>query len=73
MRVKVSITLTEELLKAIDQCAERQRMNRSDFIEAVRPFIGRLTRNEQNARDLEIINNRHADVLNQEANDMLEY
>ena len=32
----------------------------------------RLTRNEQNARDLEIIN-RRADFLNQEARDVLEY
>jgi len=38
----------------------------------VRAFIGQLIRNEQNARDLEIIN-RRADFLNQQASDVLEY
>ena len=45
----------------------------SDFIEtAVWTFIGQLIRDEQNARDLEIIN-RRADFLNQEAADVLAY
>jgi len=73
MRVKISITLAEELLKAIDQRVEQQRTTRSNVIEAaVQTFIGRSTRAEQNARDLEIIN-RHADFLNREARDVLEY
>ena len=72
MKVKTSITLSEELLKAIDKRV-KQYKNRSDFIEAaVWAFIGQMIRDEQNARDLEIIN-RRADHLNQEAADVLTY
>ena len=73
MKVKTSITLSEELLKAIDKRAKQSNKNRSDFIEAaVWVFIGQLIRDEQNARDLEIIN-RRADHLNREAADVLAY
>jgi metal-responsive CopG/Arc/MetJ family transcriptional regulator len=73
MRAKISITLTEELLKAIDRRAKQQRATRSNFIEAaVQAFVRQLSRDEQNARDLEIIN-RNADSLNREACDVLEY
>jgi metal-responsive CopG/Arc/MetJ family transcriptional regulator len=73
MKVKTSITLSEELLKAVDKRTKQQKKTRSDFIEtAVWAFIQQLTRDEQNARDLEIIN-RNADSLNQEASDVLEY
>jgi metal-responsive CopG/Arc/MetJ family transcriptional regulator len=73
MKVKTSITLSEELLKAVDKRAKRHKKTRSDFIEvAVWTFIGQIIRNEQNARDLEIIN-RRADYLNQQASDVLEY
>ncbi len=73
MKVKTSITLSEELLKVIDKRAKQYKKNRSDFIEAaVWAFIGQLIRDEQNARDLEIIN-RRADFLNQEAAEVLTY
>ncbi len=73
MKVKTSITLSEELLKAVDKRTKQQQKTRSDFIEtAVWAFIQQLTRDEQNARDLEIIN-RNADSLNEEASDVLEY
>jgi metal-responsive CopG/Arc/MetJ family transcriptional regulator len=72
MRLKISITLSEELLGAVDNRAKQQERTRSDFIEtAVRALVKRQTRNERNACDLEIIN-RHADFLNQEASDVLE-
>jgi len=72
MRVKTSITLSEDLLKAIDQFSTRYK-NRSDFIEAaVRAFVAQIMRDAQNARDLEIIN-RRADHLNKEAEDVLAY
>jgi len=73
MKVKTSITLSEELLKAVDRRGRQQKKTRSDFIEtAVWAFIERLIRDEQNARDLEIIN-RRAGFLNEEAADVLEY
>lgn len=73
MKVKTSITLSEELLKLVDKRAKQLKKNRSDFIEAaVWEFVARLVRDEQNARDLEIIN-RRAEYLNREAADVLDY
>ena len=72
MKVKTSITLSEDLVKAIDEYAKEYN-NRSEFIEeAVRVFITRLIRRQQDAKDLEIINHR-ADRLNQEAMDVLTF
>jgi metal-responsive CopG/Arc/MetJ family transcriptional regulator len=74
MKVKTSVMLSEELLKAIDSYTEEYRKkNRSDFIEvAVWAFLRQMTRQEINSRDLEIIN-RRAEYLNQEADDVLTY
>ena len=72
MKVRTYITLPQDLLRVIDKRAKPYG-NRSVFIEqAVRAFIAQLIREEQNARDLEIIN-RRADYLNQEAADVLAY
>ncbi len=73
MKVKTSITLSEDLIKAVDKRAKQYKKNRSDFIEAaVWAFIGQLIRDELNARDLETIN-RRADFLNQEASEVLAF
>ena len=72
MKVKTSITLSEDILNMIDERSGRFK-NRSDFIEAaIRAYIERLFRAEQDARDLAILN-RQADRLNQEAADVLAY
>jgi metal-responsive CopG/Arc/MetJ family transcriptional regulator len=72
MKVKTSITLSEDLLKTIDGYTGKYK-NRSEFIEdAVRAFITQLIRKQQDARDIEIINQR-ADALNREAADVLTY
>ena len=73
MKIKTSITLSEEVIKAVDQYAKQYSKNRSEFIEmAVSRYIKQLIRNEVNAKDLEIIN-RQADSLNDEAIDVLAY
>ena len=73
MKVKTSVTLSEDLLEAIDQRTAQFKTNRSDFLEsAAWAFIRQLTRDELNARDLEIIN-RQAHRLNREAADVLAY
>jgi metal-responsive CopG/Arc/MetJ family transcriptional regulator len=73
MKIKTSITLSEDLIRVVDKRAKQYKKNRSDFIEAaVRSFVQQLIRREQNARDLEIIN-RKADLLNKEAEDTLAY
>lgn len=72
MKIKTSVTLAEDVLKAIDEHSGPHK-SRSDFIEkAVRTYISQAIRDRKNARDLEIIN-RQADRLNQEANDVLTY
>ena len=70
--MRVSITLPKDLLSAVDKLS-RHYKNRSEFIEvALRAFIAQLIRNEQNAKDLDIIN-QCADDLNEEALDVLAY
>ena len=72
MKVKTSVTLSDDLLKAIDEYSGPLK-NRSEFIEkAVRNYISQVIRDRQNAKDLEIIN-RKADRLNEEATDVLSY
>ena len=72
MKIKTSITLSEDLIKAIDEYAKEYN-NRSEFIEeAVRVFVRHLIRKQMDARDLEIIN-RRADYLNREAIDVVTY
>ena len=70
MKVKTSITLSEDLVKILSRYAAD---NRSEFIEkALRSFIAQLARNEKTARDIRIINNK-AEALNAEAEDVLAY
>jgi metal-responsive CopG/Arc/MetJ family transcriptional regulator len=72
MKVKASISLSEDLIKAIDKLAGPHN-NRSEFVErALWTYISQMARKEQNAKDLAIIN-RHAHRLNQEASDVLAY
>jgi metal-responsive CopG/Arc/MetJ family transcriptional regulator len=69
MRVKISITLPQELLGRLD----RVDKNRSALLErAALAYLARLESDERDRRDLEIIN-RNAGRLNREAMDTLEY
>jgi len=70
MKVKTSITLSEDLVKILNRYAAD---NRSEFIEkALRSFIAQLARDEKTARDIGIINDQ-AEALNAEAEDVLAY
>jgi len=72
MKVKTSLTLSPQILGAIDRHT-KGRMSRSQFVErAVSALIARLAKQEQDARDLEILNRCAAD-LNREAADVLDY
>jgi metal-responsive CopG/Arc/MetJ family transcriptional regulator len=72
MKIKTSITLSEDLMETIDNLSPAYK-NRSGFIEAAsRAFVAQLARDRRNARDLEILN-RNADRLNREALDTLTY
>ena len=55
MKVKTSITLSEDLVEAVDRLADKSA-NRSEFIEmALHAFIAQKQREEQHARDLKIM------------------
>jgi len=72
MKVKTSVTLSEDVLEAVEQ-HEGSYRSRSELIEAaIRAFIAEKKRAEQNAHDLAIIDER-ADALNEEAGDVLAY
>ena len=72
MKIKTSITLSDDILKAIDHHIGVYR-SRSEFLEtAARIFIEQLKKKETEQRDLEIID-KNADKLNNEADDVLGY
>ncbi len=72
MKVKTSITLSQDLIATIDAHQETYK-TRSEFIEAaIRAFVAQLRLAEQNAKDAAILN-RNADKLNREAMDVLAY
>ena len=71
MKVKTSVTLSEELLHAIS--AETGESNRSAFIEeATWTYLRLRARRERDQAELDRIN-ANADDLNSEAFDVLEY
>jgi len=72
MKVKTSITLSPQTLRAIDDIADSST-SRSQIVEqAVIEFIERHRRQHREARDLEILNGSAA-VLNREVEDILLY
>ena len=71
MKVKTSVTLSEELLEAVDELAKSS--SRSEVIErAVRDYLAARARAARDARDVEIMN-RLADTYNAETADLLTY
>jgi metal-responsive CopG/Arc/MetJ family transcriptional regulator len=72
MKVKTSITLSEEVLREMDSMATPKK-SRSEMIEyALVWYIKTRKKDQRELNDLELIN-RHADELNREAEDILEY
>ena len=72
MKVKTSITLSPQTLRAIDEIVD-SNTSRSQIVEqAVIEFIERHRRQHREARDLEILNGSAA-VLNREVEDILLY
>jgi len=71
MKIKTSISISDDVLAAVDRHAESN--NRSVFIEyAIREYLRQLEFARINAKDLQIINKRAA-RLNKEAMDALEF
>jgi metal-responsive CopG/Arc/MetJ family transcriptional regulator len=72
MKVKTSLTLSEDLLARIDKLAGR-KLSRSAFIEQIlRESLARRAQARRDAREVATIN-RHAAQLNIEMNDALSF
>jgi metal-responsive CopG/Arc/MetJ family transcriptional regulator len=72
MKVKTSVTLSEELIRNIDALSG-QYGTRSALIErAVQDFLAAEIKRQRETQDLEILN-RRAEALNAEARDVLSY
>ncbi len=73
MKIKTSITLSEDLLREIDARVEARGRSRSEFIEeAVRAFLAEADRLTLQAREAALLR-EHAAALNAEMADVLEY
>ena len=72
MQVKTSIILSEDVLKEIERILP-DSASRSTFIEkAIRNFLKQKRREQQEKKDMEIIN-QVANRLNKEASDVVSY
>ncbi|QQR80107.1 MAG: ribbon-helix-helix protein, CopG family [Deltaproteobacteria bacterium] len=72
MKVKTSITLSEDLLRSIDELTKDFK-NRSDVIEqALKEFVHKKLKEIRDEKDRQILNKK-ARQLNEEASDVLGY
>ena len=72
MKIRTSITLSEEIVREIDRLSS-QYGNRSLLIEkAIRDFLAAEAKRRRDLQDIEILN-RRGDALNIEAEDVLSY
>ncbi|MBF0491951.1 MAG: ribbon-helix-helix protein, CopG family [Deltaproteobacteria bacterium] len=72
MKVKTSITLSEDTLDSLDQMSKGFK-NRSDLIEqALQQFIASSKKKKREESDLKILN-QNSKRLNEEAEDVLGY
>ena len=72
MKVKTSITLSSDVIKAIGRMAGTHASRSEVIEEAIRFYIAQKIREQRNVRDLEILN-AHARRLNQQAASVLDY
>jgi metal-responsive CopG/Arc/MetJ family transcriptional regulator len=72
MKVKTSLTLSDNLLHSVDRLIGKG-VSRSSFIEDILwAFVNRKKIDEREAREIAIIN-RNADRLNEEMSDVLSF
>ena len=72
MKIKTSITLSEELLKEVDHYLGKSGNRSAFFEEAIQDYLAQKAHQMREAKDLEILNQR-AETLNHEAKDVLSY
>jgi len=69
MKIKASITLSDDVLRAIDEIAKSS--SRSEVIEqALRDFLAARARAERDRRDTELLN-QYADEINRDTEELL--
>lgn len=72
MKSKTSLTLSEDVISAIDKLAGK-KYSRSEYVDSVlRNFLFERDRARRHAEEVRKIN-RYADELNQEAEDVARY
>ncbi len=72
MKIKTSITLSEDIVTAIDAILG-ESMNRSALIEvALRAYLAQKAKESREDKDLKILN-KNSERLNREAEDVLSY
>ena len=72
MKIKTSITISDSLIKQIDNYLGSSGSRSALIEQALREFLSTKAQQVREAKDLEILNNR-AKALDEEANDVLTY
>ncbi len=72
MKIKTSITISDALIKQIDNYLGSSGSRSALIEQALREFLATKAQQVREAKDLEILNNR-AKALDEEANDVLSY
>lgn len=72
MKVKTSVTLSEELLEQLDHLVGPDGSRSAVMERALKQYLVNRARGKRDAEDLEILN-READTLNDEAIEVLSY
>ncbi|MBA3887664.1 MAG: hypothetical protein H0X67_18325 [Acidobacteria bacterium] len=72
MKLKTSVTLSEDLVKMVDRIAHKGEPRSQVLERLLREALAARAREGADRRDRDLIN-RHADALNAEAEDVLRY
>ena len=72
MKVKTSVTLSEDLLAQLDKLLDGRGSRSAVLEQALREFLANRKRRKRDARDLRLLDSR-SEELNREALDVLEY
>jgi len=72
MKLKTSITLSEDIIKTLEKRVTAGESRSEQIERLLRERLSQEEHQQREARDIELIN-KHADELNEEAMDVLEY
>jgi metal-responsive CopG/Arc/MetJ family transcriptional regulator len=72
MKLKTSVTLSEDLVKMVDRAARKGEARSQVLERLLREALAARARREADKRDRDLLN-RHAEALNAKAEDALRY